>query len=150
MLDDSWAQGLVRPLADSWHLFDNQCFKLDNGQAKGLVTARLRYWDDVGEEWIATRQITVVEPLEWSNRESVDIRRKIGIIRGLHYLQRQQWEDGFWWDGGDVCYRAATTGCALWAFGNHGYNLGNQKDNPFLSCVEAGVRWLAWLGMSGR
>ena len=52
-LDDDWAQGLVRPLADSWHLFDTQCFKIDNGQAEGLVTVRLRYWDETGKEWIA-------------------------------------------------------------------------------------------------
>ena len=145
-LDDGWTQGLVRPLADSWHLFDNQCFKLENGRAEGQVVVRLRYWDETGKEWIVTRQMTVVEPPKWSSREGVDIRRKIGIICGLHYLQRRQREDGFWWDGGDACYRAATTGCALWAFGNHGYGLGNQKDNPFLSCVETGIRRLAWLG----
>ena len=25
-MDDCWPCGLVRPLADSWHLFDTQCF----------------------------------------------------------------------------------------------------------------------------
>ncbi|MBR4416389.1 MAG: hypothetical protein IKS67_06445, partial [Victivallales bacterium] len=145
-LDDGWPQGLVRPLVDSWHLFDRQCFQLADGRREGKVAVRLRYWDDAGKEWVAMRQMTVMTLPEWSSHKGVDIRRRIGVIHGLHYLQRRQQADGFWWDGGDECYRAATTGCALWAFGNHGYGLANQKDNPFFSCVEAGVRRLAWLG----
>ena len=59
-LDDSWSRGLVKPLADSWHLFDYQCFRLVDGRSEGEVTVRLRYWDDKGKEWMAVRQMMLL------------------------------------------------------------------------------------------
>ena len=143
VLGDEHAEGLVKPLADSWHLFDYQRFVLLNGNVEGMVTIRLRYWDGQGREHCAIKRMTVVNNMDWTTREGIDMRKQLGVIRGLHYLQRRQNEAGGWQEGDGDWYWTATTACAIWAFGNHGFGVVNKKDNPFLPCVEQGVRYLA-------
>ena len=142
ILCSDYAQGLVRPVADSWHLFDCQQFELSDGKDLGVVEVRLRYWDGLGEAHCVNRRMTVVRKAGWGSREEIDLRRRLGVMHGLHYLQCHQNEAGGWQEGADDWYWIATTACAVWAFGNHGFGVGNKKDNPFLSCVEQGVKYL--------
>lgn len=103
-----------------------------------------------------SKVLEVLDGTKLSREKQIDVRKRLGVIRGLHWLQLHQRESGCWgilleeeetlvrvtYGGTQYYNEVASTGMALWAFGAHGFGLSNDTGNPFAESVERGLSYL--------
>jgi hypothetical protein len=117
------------------------------GQGSGTLELRLQLSNAAGQTLTQTKILNVWADVPPSSRAELEERRLDAIHRALHWLVQAQTAQGCWCpffldDSQSIYQRTAATACALWAFGNCGYGLRRQHNNPYMDVVQEGIEYL--------
>ncbi|HQL09894.1 MAG TPA: hypothetical protein PLE35_09865, partial [Lentisphaeria bacterium] len=132
---------------DSRNLCCPTDIELADGQGNGVFGLRLQVTNAEGQVITQEKTLRVLADSPPGTSAELEERRQDAICRGLHWLMLVQSADGCWCpflldESQRGQHRTSSTACALWAFGNCGYGLSRQQNNPFVDVVLEGIEFL--------